>query len=120
MVHHGEFLRAASRDDHLVYHLEHDWKEGPIDDQERAMLTFVEKLNNQPGKIAAEDVEALRKAGFEETGVLDIIMITALFNFMNRVLDGVGIRAEDSFRQNMERGHARVEAAAEGGEAAGR
>ncbi len=119
MVHHGEFLRAASRDDHLVHHMEHDWREGPIDDQERAMLTFVEKLNFQPGKIAAEDVEALRQAGFEEPGVLDIIMITALFNFMNRVLDGVGIRADESFRQNMERGDARVKMEAEGGEAAG-
>lgn len=115
MIHHGEFLRAASRDDHLVYHLEHDWKEGPIDDQERAMLTFVEKLNFQPGKVTAEDVEALRQAGFEELGVLDIIMITSLFNFMNRVLDGVGIRADDSFRQNMERAAVRVERATIGG-----
>ncbi len=119
MIHHGEFLRAAARDDHLVYHMEHDWKQGPIDEQERAMLTFVEKLNFQPGKVAAEDVEALRQAGFDEPGVLDIIMITALFNFMNRVLDGVGIRADDSFRDNMERGTARVKEAAAEGEAAG-
>lgn len=98
MIHHGEFLRINSRDDHLVYHLERDWKGAELDDQDRVMLHFVEKLIFTPGKITADDVDTLRKVGFDDRGVLDVVMQTAMFNFMNRLADGVGIRAEDKFR----------------------
>jgi len=110
MVHHGEALRIGTKDDHLVFHIERDWRQGPIDAMDRAMLTFAEKLNFHPGRIGAEDVDELRKAGFDDCGVLDIVLITSLFNFMNRIVDGVGIRAEDSFRKLKAKGDARVEA----------
>jgi hypothetical protein len=42
--------------------------------------------------------------------VVDIVLIVSLFNFMNRIVDGVGIRAEEPFRQAKARGDARVEA----------
>ena len=98
-----------AQDDHLVYHLERDWKEAALDAQDRAMLTFVEKLNFTPGKAAQEDVDVLREAGFDDRGVLDVVMITAMFNFMNRLADGVGIRAEEKFRKLKARKDAEVE-----------
>ena len=110
MVHHGEALRVATRDDHLVFHMERDWRLADLDDQERAMLTFAERLNFHPGKIDQKDVDGLHQAGFDDRGILDVILITALFNFMNRIVDGVGLRAEEAFRRNKERGDARVEA----------
>ena len=120
MVHHGEFLRAASKDDHLVYHLERDESGAGLDGQDRAMLAFARKLNFEPGRIAQEDVDALRAAGFDDRGVVDVVLIVAMFNFMNRILDGVGIRAEETFLQAKARGDARVEAALAGkGGAAG-
>jgi uncharacterized peroxidase-related enzyme len=110
MVHHGEFLRAASKDDHLVYHVERDWQQAPLEPDERALCAYVQKLTLQPGRIVAEDVEALRTAGFDDRGILDIVLITAYFALMNRLLDGVGYRAEPGFRAAKERGDARVEA----------
>jgi uncharacterized peroxidase-related enzyme len=108
-VHHGEFLRLHSKDDHLVYHLGRDWQAADLDEQERAMLRFVVKLNASPGKVAAGDVDALRRAGFDDRGVLDIVLITATFNFMNRLADGLGIRAEAQVRALMERKARQVE-----------
>ena len=111
MVHHGEFLRAASKDDHLVYHVQRNWRQAPLEDDEHAMLAFAAKLTLEPGAIAASDVEALRGAGFDDRAVLDVVLVTAMFAFMNRLLDGVGYRAEDGFRKARERGDTRVEAA---------
>ena len=101
----------ATKDDHLVYHLERDEAGADLDAQDRAMLSFARRLNFEPGRIAQEDVDTLRAAGFDDRGVVDIVLIVSLFNFMNRIVDGVGIRSEEPFRQAKARGDARVEAA---------
>lgn len=72
------------------------------------MLHYVVKLNGTPGKIDAADVQALRDAGFDDRGVLDIVLITSGFNFMNRLADGLGVRADAGFRAAKERADARV------------
>jgi uncharacterized peroxidase-related enzyme len=111
---------VASKDDHLVYHLERDEAGADLDAQDRALLSFARKLNFEPGHLAQADVDALRAAGFDDRGVVDIVLIVSLFNFMNRIVDGVGIRADEPFRQAKARGDARVEAALAGkGAAAG-
>ena len=97
MVHHGEFLRAACKDDLLVYHLERDWRQASLDAADVAMLNFVEKLNGKPGQVLQEDIDALRAAGFDDRNVLDIVMICAAYNFMNRLADGVGLPAEEGY-----------------------
>jgi uncharacterized peroxidase-related enzyme len=108
---------VAAKDDHLVYHIERDEAGADLEPPDRAMLTFARKLNFEPGRIAQEDVDALRAAGFEDRGVVDVVLIVSLFNFMKRIVDGVGIRAEEPFRQAKARGDARVEAALAGKDA---
>ena len=38
------------------------------------------------------DAQAVYDAGFTEEGLFDIISVTALYNFMNRILEGAGIK----------------------------
>lgn len=40
------------------------------------------------------DMEALRRHGFADRAVHDIVQITAYFNYMNRVADGLGVDLE--------------------------
>ena len=109
MVHHGEALRVESRDDHLVYHLERDWRQADLNEADKAMLGFAGKLNSRPGKISAGDTDTLHSQGFDDRAILDIVMITALFNFMNRIVDGVGVVPQEPFLRNKARGDTRVE-----------
>ncbi len=74
------------------------------------MLTYVDKLTRTPGKVDQDDVDKLRAVGFDDRQVLDIIMICANFNFMTRLADGTGIRADDNFRNAKQRRDAQVEA----------
>ena len=105
---HGEFLRAVTRDDLLVYHLQHDHTQAQVDEQERAMLDFAVKLNGEPGKFSERDTRALRDAGFDDLAILDIVMVVSLFNFMNRLADGLGVEVDANFLKTKERGDRRA------------
>jgi uncharacterized peroxidase-related enzyme len=60
----------------------------PIAD--KALLNFCTKLNDQPSKINASDVEALRTYGFTEQQILEAILIVGWAKFANTVAFGLG------------------------------
>lgn len=71
-----------------------------LDDRLRAMLRFADKLTETPGRMSQADVDALVAAGWSEQAVEDAINVIALFNYVNRLVDAVGIESdEDYFRQ---------------------
>lgn len=59
------------------------------------MLAYAMKLTLEPGSMVEADIEALRAAGFSDTGIHDIVQVTALFNFYNRLADGLGIAIDE-------------------------
>lgn len=62
---------------------------------DRVMLDYALKLTNTPGRVTAEDVEGLRRRGFDDRAIHDICAITAYFAFVNRIADGLGVELED-------------------------
>jgi uncharacterized peroxidase-related enzyme len=58
------------------------------------MLDFAIKLTREPGAMTEADVAALRHHGFDDTAVHDIVQIAALFNYYNRLAEGLGIDPE--------------------------
>ncbi|RMD61482.1 MAG: hypothetical protein D6824_08035, partial [Planctomycetota bacterium] len=78
----------------LVDALSRDWRSAPIDDAERAMLAYVEKLTLAPQRMERADVEALRAAGFDDTDILDIAQVCAYYNYVNRMAQGLGVELE--------------------------
>jgi uncharacterized peroxidase-related enzyme len=65
---------------------------------DRAMLDFAVKLTREPRSMTREDVEVLRAAGFSDTAIHDVVQITGLFAYYNRLADGLGIDPEPSAR----------------------
>lgn len=63
------------------------------------MLDYVEKLTLRPSSITEADVEALRAHGFSDTAIHDIVQVTALFAYYNRLADGLGIDDEPEWGQ---------------------
>jgi alkylhydroperoxidase family enzyme len=55
------------------------------------VLDFAVKLTVAPYKHTREDVERLRSVGFDDTGILQITLIAAYFNYINRVADALGV-----------------------------
>ena len=44
--------------------------------------------------MAAGDVAALRRCGFDDRAIHDLCAVVAYFNFVNRMADGLGVELE--------------------------
>ena len=58
------------------------------------MLSYSEKLTIRPGEMTADDVAALRSAGFSDRDILDIVEVVAYYAYVNRIADGLGVGIE--------------------------
>ncbi len=55
------------------------------------MVDYVVKLTKDATKVSPEDHERLRGAGFNDQAILQITLIAAWFNYINRVADALGV-----------------------------
>ena len=58
------------------------------------MLDYAIQLTRDATKIGTADHARLRAAGFDDTGILQITLIAAWFNYINRVADALGVGRE--------------------------
>ena len=82
-------------DQELIEALETDYTTAPITGQERVMVDYVVKLTKDATKVWKDDIERLRSVGFEDRGILQITLIAAWFNYINRVADSLGVGRGD-------------------------
>lgn len=66
-----------------------------VDDADRALIRLAHKLTLTPGAMVEADLEPLRAAGLDERAVHDAVQVIALFNYFNRMADGLGVRLSD-------------------------
>jgi uncharacterized peroxidase-related enzyme len=71
--------------------LKEDYTKAPITDEERVMIDYVMKLTKDATKVSPEDHQCLHSAGFDDRAILQITLIAAWFNYINRVADALGI-----------------------------
>jgi uncharacterized peroxidase-related enzyme len=74
-----------------------DLDAAPVDEKIRPVLAYVGKLTRTPSRMTRDDAEAVFAAGWDDRALHDAIQVCALFNFMNRVVEGVGLRADDAY-----------------------
>ncbi len=68
-----------------------DYTRADLSAADRAMLDFAVKLTTDPVRMTPDDVGRLRAAGFDDVGVLQVTLIAAWFNYINRVADALGV-----------------------------
>jgi uncharacterized peroxidase-related enzyme len=56
-----------------------------------AVLAYLRKLTLSPSRMTDADAQAVFEHGVSEQALYDAIAICALFNFMNRIVDGCGV-----------------------------
>ena len=62
-----------------------------LDPQTRGILDYSAKLTRDPAGMQESDVQHLRDLGLSDEQILSTVGITCLFNFMNRLADGLGV-----------------------------
>ena len=75
----------------MVAALRKDYQTAPISEQDRTMLDYVVKLTEDATMCSPEDHVKLRAAGFDDKGILQITLIAAWFNYINKVADALGV-----------------------------
>jgi len=68
-----------------------------VDDRLRPVLRFATKLTEAPEQIEQSDIDTLRAAGWSDQSIEDIINVTALFNYVNRLVDAFGIKGDETY-----------------------
>jgi uncharacterized peroxidase-related enzyme len=58
---------------------------------ELALMRYAEKLTLAPGTMAEADVAGLRAAGLDDGQILEANQIVGYFNYVNRLLNGLGV-----------------------------
>lgn len=78
-----------------MHQLEEDYKEAPVDEKTRAILDYAIQLTQEPGNAWEQGLPLLRKVGCDDREILDICQVTAYFNFVNRLAEGLGVELEE-------------------------
>lgn len=88
---HQSYAEAFGIDFDLFDALFSDIDTAPVEDKMKPLLHYVAKLTKEPHKVIKADVDAILAAGWDEEAVHDAAAVTALFNFMNRIIFGLGV-----------------------------
>lgn len=65
-----------------------------FDEREQALFDYAEKLTVSPGSMQVDDVDGLKRAGFDDGEILEANQIICYFNYVNRSLNGLGVTTE--------------------------
>ena len=68
-----------------------------VDPKMRPVLRYARKLTQKPDSVTQADADAIFAAGWEESALYYVVAVTALFNFMNRLVEGMGIELDPSY-----------------------
>lgn len=59
----------------------------------KPLLAYVRKLTLTPSLMTDRDAGQVYAAGWDEQALFDAVSVCALFNFMNRIIEGSGIKS---------------------------
>jgi len=77
-----------------------DWRAAAEGDERLgAILAYAERLTLEPASVEASDIERMRKAGLSDEAILHTCEVTAYFNYVNRMADGLSVQLEDDWDQ---------------------
>ena len=84
-------MRKAGANEELVSPLCKGDQSGVSEPKQLGMLSYALKLTREPASVGEGDVQTLREQGWSDSAILDIAQVTAYFNFVNRMADGLGV-----------------------------
>ena len=99
---HKATAEAFGVDEDLLDGMVSDLESTTVEAKMMPVLRFVRKLTQTPSRMVQADADAVFDAGWGEDEFHFAVMICAMFNMMNRIMDGYGVKNTADFR--LERG----------------
>jgi len=93
--HHAEALQHFWKDNAKVEQLIADYKQLELSELDRKLCDLAQQLTSKPSQVDNEaSLEPLRQAAATDRLLLDATLVIAYFNFVNRIVLGLGVHLE--------------------------
>lgn len=84
--------------DAFAHAVARDWRSAHLCAADRALCEYAERVTLDQHGIGPEDIEELRRHGFDDTAIHDATQVIAYFNYITRIADGLGVAPENFIR----------------------
>lgn len=101
---HAETAKAFGVAEELLTSLLTNFDNAPVDSRLRPLLVYAKVLTLTPTKAQQSHVDAVLTQGWTESDLTDAVLTICLFNFMNRLVEGHGVKGSQTLFE--ERGRA--------------
>lgn len=88
---HKIYAKVFGVDETVFDTLIEDVDAAAVDEKLKPILKYVAKLKTLPPRLTDADAKAVYDAGWSERALFDAIQVAALFNYMNRIIEGTGV-----------------------------
>ncbi len=110
----GVVVSYHNKCDYCVTHhyeaLKTQWSDAPevekiieadvLSDEDKAIMNFAKIITLEPHSNSMSNIDELKKHGFNDRAILDIVLVIAYFAFVNRLVLGTGVQLEDESERN--------------------
>ncbi len=93
---HAATAAALGADPATIEALIEDIDAAPVDERLKPIFRYVKKLTEVPARMVEADARAVFDAGWNEDALHDAIVVCALFNSYNRIVEGHGVKGRDA------------------------
>jgi uncharacterized peroxidase-related enzyme len=81
----------------LIKALLTDIEAAPLEAKMKPILRYARKLTRSPAHMTEADAAAVYDVGWGDDALYSTVLVTALFNFYNRMVDGVGLDLSEGY-----------------------
>lgn len=95
-LHHAEALNHYWKDEEQVNQLKKDYSKLKLSDVDLKLCKLAEKLTKTPYDLdEQQDIQPLKDSGLSDRAVLDATLVISYFNFVNRMVLGLGLESDE-------------------------
>ena len=100
-AHHSEALNHYWKDSGRIESLKKDIEAAQLNETDLALCQFASHLTLFPADHESEDfTQPLREHGFSDEAILDLVLVVAYFNFVNRIVLSLGLLPSEAEIRN--------------------
>ena len=94
--HHADAVNHYWKDTEKVAQLRSDYRQLALSKEDELLCEYAWELTKKPAKTTEKSyVERLKENGFTDRAILDATLVVAYFNFVNRIVLGLGVNIEE-------------------------
>ncbi len=87
------------RDESKVRAIETDYTTAGLSQRELAITDYAVALTRDPASVTQHETAKLREAGLKDDEILDVCQVTAYYNYVNRMAQGLGVELESYWEE---------------------